>query len=215
MKISRSYSPADHLLIGFDQALRTVFGRPANTDRANPAARLDEAELSDAERRHISRLMRVNHTGEVCAQALYQGQALTARLPEIRHEMERAAQEEADHLAWCEARLRELGDRKSLLNPLWYAGSFTMGAVAGLAGDKWSLGFVVETERQVETHLEGHLREIPEDDVKTRTLIHQMKSDEIHHAQVAKSSGGAELPLPVRLAMKAASKVMTKTVYWV
>jgi 3-demethoxyubiquinol 3-hydroxylase len=158
---SRRYTPIDQLLIGADQALRTVFGRPRITERKNPAADLMEADLREDQRRHVARLMRINHTGEVCAQALYQGQALTAKLPETRQRLERSAKEENDHLAWCEERLEELGDRKSLLNPLWYAGSFALGALAGLAGDKWSLGFVVETERQVEDHLDDHLTQIP------------------------------------------------------
>ncbi|HSQ08838.1 MAG TPA: 2-polyprenyl-3-methyl-6-methoxy-1,4-benzoquinone monooxygenase, partial [Chromatiaceae bacterium] len=172
-------------------------------------------DLSEEERRHVARLMRINHTGEVCAQGLYQGQALTARLPEVRAKMERSAQEENDHLAWCEHRLEALGDRKSLLNPLWYLGSFAMGAAAGLAGDKWSLGFVVETERQVESHLDDHLAQIPEHDVRDRAVLQQMKADEIHHAAVAKDAGGAELPAPIRLGMRLTSKVMTGTVYWV
>jgi ubiquinone biosynthesis monooxygenase Coq7 len=158
--------------------------------------------------------MRINHTGEVCAQALYQGQALTAKLPETRKRLERSALEENDHLAWCESRLRDLGDRKSLLNPIFYAGSFAMGAAAGLAGDRWSLGFVVETERQVEDHLDEHLAQIPERDERTRAVLEQMKADEIHHAQVAKAAGGADLPAPVRLAMQLTSRVMTRTVYW-
>ncbi len=212
---SRRYSPLDRFLISADSALRTVFGHPQTTERANPAARLPEADLGEQERRHIARLMRINHTGEVCAQALYQGQALTARLPETRKRLERSAQEENDHLDWCETRLEELGDRKSLLNPLFYAGSFAIGAAAGLAGDRWSLGFVVETERQVESHLDDHLGQVPERDERTRAVLEQMKADEIHHAQVAKAAGGAELPAPVRLAMRLTSKFMTRTVYWI
>ena len=159
--------------------------------------------------------MRINHTGEICAQGLYQGQALTAKLPETRRKMERSAQEENDHLAWCEQRIEELGDRKSLLNPLWYTGSFTIGAVAGLAGDKWSLGFVMETERQVEDHLEEHLEQVPTTDLKTRAILERMKADEIHHADLAQAAGGADLPAPIKLAMRLMSKVMTRTVYWV
>ena len=212
---TRHYSPADRLLMSVDNALRTVFGRPQTTERPNPAAHLPEADLGEQERRHVARLMRINHTGEVCAQALYQGQALTARLPETRRRLERSALEENDHLAWCEARIDELGDRKSLLNPLFYAGSFAMGAAAGLAGDRWSLGFVVETEHQVEDHLDEHLAQVPERDERTRAVLEQMKVDEIHHAQVARAAGGAELPGPVRLAMRLASKVMTRSVYWV
>jgi ubiquinone biosynthesis monooxygenase Coq7 len=212
---TRHYTTFDHALINLDQAVRTLFGRPRITERPNPAAAHDDVDLTEPERRHIGRLMRVNHTGEVCAQALYQGQALTARLPEVRESLERSAQEENDHLAWCEQRIEELGGRKSLVNPLWYAGSFAMGAAAGLAGDRWSLGFVVETERQVEDHLDAHIAQVPADDLRTRSILEQMKADEIHHATVAMDAGGAELPTPVKLAMKAVSKVMTKGAYWV
>lgn len=211
---TRNFSPIDRALVNLDQAVRTIFGRPQTTERPNPAAGVSETDLSEDERKHIARLMRVNHTGEVCAQALYQGQALTARVPEVQQSMERSAQEENDHLDWCESRIHELGDRKSLLNPLWYTGSFAIGALAGLAGDKWSLGFVVETERQVESHLDGHLSEIPIADQKTRAILEEMKSDEMKHAAVAKSAGGASLPAPVRLAMRLTSKVMTRSVYW-
>lgn len=212
---SRAYSPIDSLLINLDQAVRTVFGRPQVTERPNPAKGLEESDLSDRERDHVARLMRINHTGEVCAQALYQGQALTAKLPEVRGKLERAAQEENDHLDWCESRIQELGNRKSLLNPLFYAGSFAIGALAGAAGDKWSLGFVVETERQVESHLDGHLQQVPEHDGKSRAILEQMKEDEIGHAELAQAAGGAELPGPIKMAMKLTSKVMTKSVYWV
>jgi len=211
----RNSSPLDRVLVNLDQAVRTLFGRPQATERLNPAAGLAEAELSEHERKHIARLMRVNHTGEVCAQALYQGQTLTARLPEVRQSMERSAREESDHLQWCGTRITELGDRKSFLNPLWYAGSFTMGALAGLAGDKWSLGFVVETERQVENHLDEHLAKIPLRDEKTRAVLDQMKADEMQHAKVAKAAGSASLPGPIKLAMRLASKVMTRSVYWI
>jgi 3-demethoxyubiquinol 3-hydroxylase len=208
-------TPLDRAVINFDQALRAVFGRPQITERPDPATGLPEPDLADVERHHIARLMRINHTGEVCAQGLYQGQALTARLPEVRAKMERSAREENDHLAWCEGRIEALGDRKSLLNPLWYAGSFTMGAAAGLAGDKWSLGFVVETERQVESHLDHHLEQIPGHDAKDRAVLEQMKADEIRHAELARAAGGAELPTPIRWGMRLASKIMTKSVYWV
>ena len=212
---TRDYTPTDRLLINLDQALRTLFGRPQTTERPNPARGIPETALEDQERKHVARLMRINHTGEVCAQALYQGQALTAHREETRESMARAAQEENDHLAWCEERIDELGDRKSLLNPIWYAGAFAMGATAGLVGDEWSLGFVVETERQVESHLEEHLAEVPLDDEKTRAILEQMKEDEGHHAEMARGCGAVDLPAPVRLAMKLASKVMTRTVYWV
>jgi ubiquinone biosynthesis monooxygenase Coq7 len=211
----RHYTPADRLLINLDQAVRTIFGRPQTTGRPNPAEGISDTELSEQERKHTARLMRINHTGEVCAQALYQGQALTARHPEVERSMSRSAQEENDHLDWCEKRLQELDDRKSLLNPLWYAGSFAIGALAGIAGDKWSLGFVVETERQVENHLDEHLAEISPGDARTRAILQRMKEDEIHHADVARAAGGAVLPGPVKLAMRLTSKVMTKSVYWV
>lgn len=211
---ARKYRLADHFLIGFDNAVRTLIGRPQVTERKNPADGIEEAELSDQERDLTARLMRINHTGEVCAQALYQGQALTARLPEVREQMERAAQEENDHLAWCENRLDELNDRKSLLNPLWYASSFMLGAAAGLAGDRWSLGFVAETEHQVESHLEDHINRIPQQDKKSHAVLEQMKIDEAQHAAMALDAGGASLPQPLRIAMKLTSKVMTKSVYY-
>ena len=212
---NRDFTPADQLVIGLDQAIRTLFGPPQVTEHPNPAAGLADAELGDQQRRYVARLMRINHTGEVCAQGLYQGQALTAKLPETRRGMERSAQEENDHLAWCEGRIEELGNRTSLLNPLWYAGSFAIGAAAGLAGDKWSLGFVVETERQVEDHLDEHLAQVPAEDLKTRAILERMKADEIHHADLAQAAGGATLPAPIKLAMRLMSKVMTRTVYWV
>lgn len=210
----RSYTAADHLLINADQALRTLFGRPLVTERPNPAEQIAEVEMSAQECQETVRLMRINHTGEVCAQALYQGQALTAKLPEIRERMERAALEENDHLAWCEARLQELGGRKSLLNPMWYGGSFTIGAIAGVAGDKWSLGFVAETEHQVEAHLNGHLDRLPQKDGKSRAILQQMKRDEVQHADMALAAGGVKLPWLIRQGMKVTAKVMTGTVYW-
>jgi ubiquinone biosynthesis monooxygenase Coq7 len=209
----RDYTPFDRLMMNVDQAVRTLFGAPEVTERPNPAQSVPDTELSDAERDHVARLMRINHTGEVCAQALYQGQALTARLNEVRDSMERAALEENDHLDWCDTRIRELGGRTSLLNPLWYAGSFAIGAAAGLAGDKWSLGFVAETERQVESHLDAHLADVPPEDERTRVILEQMKEDEVGHAAKAVAAGGAPLPAPIRSAMKLMSKVMTTTVY--
>ncbi|WP_295452258.1 2-polyprenyl-3-methyl-6-methoxy-1,4-benzoquinone monooxygenase [uncultured Thiodictyon sp.] len=211
---NRHYTPVDRLIQNADLALRTLFGRPRGTDRPYPARALDEVALGEQERRHVAALMRINHTGEVCAQALYQGQALTAHLPETRQRMERSAREENDHLAWCAARIEELGDRRSLLNPLFYAGSFAIGAAAGWAGDRWSLGFVVATEHQVEDHLTDHLDQVPERDERTRSILEQMKLDEVHHAQVAKAAGGTELPGGLRTAMRLASGVMTRSVYW-
>jgi ubiquinone biosynthesis monooxygenase Coq7 len=210
---NRDFSPTDQLLMNVDQALRTLFGRPQVTERPNPARPLPEAELSETERGHIGRLMRINHTGEVCAQALYQGQALTARDPAVRKSMERSAAEENDHLDWCEQRVEELGGRLSLLNPLWYVGSFALGAVAGIAGDKWSLGFVAETEKQVEGHLDEHLGQVPQQDRRTRAILEQMKTDEIEHGQKALDHGGAKLPAPIRGLMKATAKIMTTSVY--
>lgn len=213
LKPMRQYSSLDKLLLNVDMAVRTVFGRPQITERPDPARDLPEAELSEAERKHVAGLMRINHAGEVCAQALYQGQALTAKLPEVRSSMERAAQEENDHLDWCERRVVSMGSHKSLLNPLWYGGSFTIGAIAGLAGDKWSLGFVAETEHQVVRHLEEHLSKLPAQDEKSRAILEQMKEDELHHATVALEGGGAPLPAPIKKLMGLTSKLMTKSVY--
>lgn len=204
----------DSLILHFDRALRTLFA-PAVSRRPHPDEGLAEAALTDAERRHVAGLMRVNHSGEVCAQALYQGQALTARNPDIALALQRAADEETEHLAWCERRLAELGSHKSLLNPLWYTGSFALGVLAGALGDRWNLGFLAETERQVEGHLDGHLQRLPAQDAKSRAIVEQMKADEIRHAETAIAYGGAELPLPVKLAMKLTAKVMTQTAYWV
>ncbi len=212
---NRNYTAADRLFINLDQAVRTLFGRPVTTGRARPVPEtaVDE-ELPPNAEREAARLMRVNHTGEVCAQALYQGQALTARLDNVRERMEQAANEENDHLAWCEARLKELNDHPSVLNPLFYAGSFAIGALAGKAGDRWSLGFVAETEYQVVQHLHSHLNRLPAQDQASRAILEQMKEDEARHATSALVAGGKRLPLPVRLLMKGVSKVMTKTTYW-
>ena len=210
---NRAYSAADRLLMNLDQAVRTLFGRPQVTERTNPADSLPEVELSETQRDHAARLMRINHTGEVCAQGLYQGQALTARDPAVRRSMQRSAAEENDHLDWCEQRVEELGGRLSLLNPLWYAGSFAIGAAAGIAGDRWSLGFVAETEKQVEGHLDEHLGQLPPDDHRTRAILEQMKADEIAHGQKAMAHGGAQLPGPIRGLMNLTSKIMTKSVY--
>lgn len=212
---TRYYTPADVLLGNLDQAVRTLFGRPATTGRARPGADDQTFELSSDERVLAARLMRVNHAGEVCAQALYQGQSLTARLDAVRDRMEQAAGEENDHLAWCEARLKELDSQPSALNPLFYAGSFAIGALAGKAGDRWSLGFVAETEYQVIQHLDSHLRRLPEQDRASRAILEQMKEDEARHATHAVVAGGVRLPLPIRLLMKGVSKIMTKTTYWV
>lgn len=212
----RSLTLTDRLLSSVDNALRTLLAVPAGTGRPVPGAALPEAELSGGERAHAGRLMRVNHAGEISAQGLYQGQALTARDPGVRKSMERSAQEENDHLRWCEARMEALETRKSALNPLWYAGSFSLGALAGLAGDRWSLGFVAETERQVVRHLEEHLDRLPPSDERSRAVVAQMKEDEAHHGAIATELGGSPLPWPVRkMMMPAMSKVMTRTAYWV
>jgi len=201
--------------MGVDTGLRTLFGQPAITERPDPSCDVAEGELSDSERRLAGRLMRINHAGEVAAQGLYQGQALTAKLPQVREQMERAAQEENDHLDWCEHRARDLGTHVSYLNPVWYAGSLAIGALAGAAGDKWSLGFVAETEKQVVRHLDEHLERLPEHDAKSRAILQQMKEDEGHHATVALEAGGAELPTPVKKLMGLTSKIMTRTAFWV
>lgn len=209
----RRYTPLDRVIAAFDEALRLSTGSAPPPARENPAGDAAATELSDAERRHVAGLMRVNHAGEICAQALYAGQALTARNPAVARDMERAASEEIDHLAWCEARLTELEDRPSVLNPFWYAGSFAIGALAGLAGDKWSLGFLKETERQVEAHLGDHLERLPESDARSRAILDQMKADEARHADMADAAGGVALPQLVRSAMAAASGVMKALAY--
>ncbi len=204
----------DRVIIGFDSALRTLL-TPAPTIRSVPGSELPEADLSEMEKKEASALMRINHVGEVCAQALYQGQALTARNEEVQEVLMQAAREETEHLAWTERRIAELDGRKSLLNPLWYGGSFTIGAVAGMLGDKWNLGFLAETEHQVGEHLGGHLKRLPDQDAKSRAIVTQMQIDEASHATMAMSQGGVELPAPVKVAMKMGSKVMTRTAYWV
>lgn len=211
----RHYSPLDHLVMHIDTAMRTIAGQPLLTERPNPAETIPDSEMSGSERDLVGRLMRINHAGEVSAQGLYEGQALTARLPEVREKFERAAMEENDHLEWCERRAHELGTHVSYLNPLWYFGSLAIGAAAGLAGDKWSLGFVVETEHQVVRHLDEHIEQLPTQDGKSRAILEQMKADELHHATMALHAGGADLPLPIRGMMQLTSKVMTKAAYWV
>ncbi|HYK14080.1 MAG TPA: 2-polyprenyl-3-methyl-6-methoxy-1,4-benzoquinone monooxygenase [Burkholderiales bacterium] len=204
----------DRLITAFDNGLRTLLA-PAHSARAVPGAALAEPEMTAPERQVAAALMRVNHTGEICAQALYQGQALTARNATARAALEQAAVEETDHLAWTAQRIEELGGRASLLNPLWYAGSFALGAAAGFLGDKWNLGFLAETERQVEGHLEGHLDRLPAQDEKSRAIVNEMKVDEARHARTAVDHGAAELPEPVTLAMKLGSRIMTRTAYWI
>ena len=202
----------DELILGFDRALRTLSGVAAS-GRANPAAGMPEPELTADERRHAAGLMRVNHTGEVCAQALYQAQALTARDSAIRQRFAQAAREEEEHLAWTQQRLAELNDRPSLVNPLWYAGSFAIGLAAGMTGDRTNLGFVVETERQVEEHLSGHMDRLPPGDVKSRAIVAAMRDDEMRHGAAARDSGADDLPWLARALMRGTARLMTLTAY--
>src|SRR3989338_839841 len=204
----------DRLIVEFDKGLRTLFSK-AHSVRPHPDAMLPEATMDEAGKKQAAALMRVNHSGEICAQALYQGQALTARDPVVQRTLQRAAQEETEHLAWTARRVHELGGHLSLLNPFWYTGSLAIGAVAGLLGDRWNLGFLAETERQVGQHLQSHLDRLPPQDQKSRAIVAQMYADEVGHAGMASSLGVAELPQPARLAMKLNSKVMTGTSYWV
>ena len=204
----------DQLILEFDKALRTVFA-PARTVRPVPGDELPDAVFEDDERRHAAALMRVNHVGEICAQALYQGQALMSRDPAIRESLQQASDEETEHLAWTERRIAELGGRKSLLNPLWYGGALAVGMAAGRFGDRWNLGFLAETERQVEAHLKSHLESLPAQDRKSRAIVEQMKADEVEHAETALRLGAQELPAPVKGVMKLAARVMTRTTYWV
>ena len=212
MSTSRTLSPLDRLLDSAQNALSTVAGSP-RAERANPGETIPDVVLDEAERRHAAGLMRINHVGEVCAQALYIGQAAVARDPATRAHLLEAAQEETDHLAWCADRLRELDSRPSLLNPLWYAGSYTIGALAGLRGDGWNLGFVVETEHQVEAHLEEHLRTLPEADLRSRAILQGMQADEARHADHAEATGAKPLPQPIPGLMAAASNLMKAVAY--
>ncbi len=213
MSNSTRFSFLDRCLIQFDQALRSCVPGFSNPRRGSPASAEQELQLSEAERKHAAGLMRINHAGEVCAQALYRGQAATAKLDNVKKSMEQAAAEEEDHLAWCEERLQQLDSQPSVLNPLWYTLSYGMGAFAGLAGDKWSLGFVAETEDQVCEHLQDHLQRLPEDDAKSRAILAQMISDEKNHGDSAREAGGAELPVPIKQAMASMSELMKKTTY--
>ena len=201
------------MIASIDEALRISTGEAPAPFRENPAGDLAAAELNEDDRRHVAGLMRINHTGEICAQALYAGQAATAHNDETREAMQLAADEEIDHLSWCEDRLKELDSHPSILNPFWYAGSFAIGAVAGLAGDDWSLGFVKETENQVEAHLEDHLERLPEGDARSQAILDQMKEDEAKHAQMAEDAGARELPPPIRRAMTMTADLMKSLVY--
>ncbi|HWV14690.1 MAG TPA: 2-polyprenyl-3-methyl-6-methoxy-1,4-benzoquinone monooxygenase [Cellvibrio sp.] len=209
----RYLSLIDNIIVGADRALRTLAAGEQFAERPSPANSVTAGELSEQEARHAAGLMRVNHTGEVCAQALYQGQALTARLPLVRAEMEKAAAEEVDHLVWCKDRLDKLNSHTSYLNPLWYGLSFSIGACAGLVSDKVSLGFVAATEDQVCQHLQAHLQDLPEQDKKSRAVVSQMLEDEAHHAEMALQAGGLRFPAPVKGLMTLASNLMTKTSY--
>lgn len=202
----------DEAIVQFDKALRTLFA-PARSVRPVPGADLPETPLGDRDRQHVAALMRVNHSGEICAQALYQGQSMSAGDLDVKRELERASDEETEHLAWTEQRISELGGRKSLLNPLWYGGALALGLLAGRLGDRWNLGFLAETERQVEAHLGGHLERLPPEDGKSREILEQMKSDEAHHADLALALGAHELPAPFRGAMRGMARVMTVTAY--
>ncbi len=212
---SQKFSCFDRFVAQCDDGLRTVFAPAPRAERATPADSITNADLVDTDRQLSACLMRINHAGEVCAQALYRGQAATARTPGVREKLAQSAAEENDHLAWTEARINELGSHTSYLNPIWYAGSFTIGTLAGLVGDKWSLGFVAETERQVVAHLEGHLARLPTNDKESRAILKQMCEDEGRHATVAIEAGAAPLPTAARRLMRFSAKIMTRTAYWI
>ena len=211
--MTRNYSRLDHLIISVDNALRMSSGETVEAKRANPATDVPDIVMEESQREHAAGLMRINHAGEICAQALYAGQAATARNPEVQAEMQQAADEEIDHLSWCKERLDELESKPSLLAPLWYAGSFAIGAAAGLAGDGWSLGFLKETENQVEAHLADHITKLPAEDARSRAILDQMKIDEAKHAQMAEDSGAFDLPRPVRRLMKLTAGGMKAIAY--
>lgn len=213
MSSQRHYSLIDRLLMQADAAMRTLIPNSSHASRPSPAVVEPKSTLDAEQTRHIAGLMRINHTGEVCAQALYQGQALTAKLPDIREKMEHAAEEEVDHLVWCEQRIRELGSQTSLLNPLFYGLSFAIGATAGAISDKVSLGFVAATEDQVCKHLDDHLQQIPEADRKSRAILEQMRIDEEEHATSALDAGGYRFPAPIKFGMSLMAKVMTSSTY--
>jgi len=213
--MNRKLNLIDRVVNELDKGVRTAFGPSPRAERANPASNIDERELTRSNRDLASRFMRINHAGEICAQGLYQGQALTARLPQVREKMEEAAEEENDHIAWTADRISELGGHTSYLNPLWYAGSFSLGALAGLVGDRWSLGFVAETEKQVVRHLERHLEQLSPEDIKSRAILEQMKIDEGKHATTAIIAGAARFPKPVQKTMQFMSKIFTNTTYWI
>lgn len=210
---SRQLTPLDRLIAGVDEAVRSIAAPSDRAARPNPAADIADADLTPSERSHAAGLMRVNHAGEVAAQGLYQGHATVARDPDTRTQMQAAAAEELDHLKWCEERLTQLGEGPSLLQPFWYAGAFAIGAASGIVGDRWSLGFVEETERQVSEHLSGHLEELPEADIRSRAIVERMREEEEEHGAKAREAGAAPLPGLVRRLMRLSAKVMTRTAY--
>ncbi|MGB5630698.1 MAG: 2-polyprenyl-3-methyl-6-methoxy-1,4-benzoquinone monooxygenase [Woeseiaceae bacterium] len=214
MKV-RQLTPLDRLLASANNALRTVAAPAGRSARPNPAENILDTDMATAQKRHAAGLMRINHAGEVAAQALYQGHATVARNKNIEEQMQRAADEEFDHLAWCEQRINELGEDVSRLSPFWYAGAFAIGAASGVLGDKWSLGFIAETERQVCAHLDSHLDSLPPEDAKSRAIVEQMRDEEEEHGENAIDAGAVELPAPIRRLMQMTAKVMTKTAYWV
>ena len=211
--MERRLTPVDRLISGLDNTLRAMTPVPTRASRPNPAEGIDDGQLSEEDKRHAAGLMRVNHAGEVAAQGLYQGHAAVARDRAVEAQMQEAAREELDHLGWCEERLRELDEEPSRLRPLWYAGSFTIGAVSGILGDKWSLGFIEETEKQVSEHLGNHLRKLPENDARSRAIVNQMRLEEEIHGANAHEAGAASLPGPVKDLMRACAKVMTRAAY--
>lgn len=211
----REYSLLDKICLSVDQMLRTLTHHADTTSDSNPAHDLPDATLSDTEKKQIAALMRVNHAGEVAAQALYHGQRLVTRSPVLKNKLERAALEEGNHLAWCKERLDELNSHTSYLNPLWYIGSFCIGVTAGIVGDKWSLGFISETEKQVIKHLDGHLKLIPANDLRSKIILEKMSADEAHHRDDAIALGGEELPFIIKCTMSFTSKIMVKTAYWI
>lgn len=213
----RNYSLLDQLCFKADKLLKTLSGHVDLTSdaRPNPALSLPETDLDQKQKSHIAGLMRVNYAGEVCAQALYQGQALTARNPDLKLKLTQAGLEEEDHLRWCQSRIHELDSHVSYLNPIWYAGSFTLGVIAGICGDKYNLGFLEETEKQVTSHLEDHLTKLPKKDLRTQAILEQMRTEEAEHANLAHKIGAVELPSPIKSAMSFVSKIMTSTAYWV
>jgi ubiquinone biosynthesis monooxygenase Coq7 len=210
----RQLSPLDRFLAGIDSAIRAASSSPTRAARPNPAADVAETSLSAAEKSHAAGLMRVNHAGEIAAQGLYQGHAAVARDPAVEMQMSTAAEEELDHLGWCEERLRELGSAPSQLRLVWFSGAWLMGAASGAIGDKWSLGFIKETERQVADHLTSHLERLPENDARSRAIVTQMRTEEEQHGANAQAAGAAELPEPIRRLMRMTAKVMTRTAYW-